>query len=325
MKNYLLRGLLLVLPLLIVVGCSSGTAKEQKQDGKLTIVQSDQEKPLIISQPKGTLAQILQKNGQNVTVLKKKYKPSIPWDQEVKAETPVKLQCNCQVNFVLSGKKVGTYQTTKQTVGGFLQEKKVKLTAWHELLTPVNQRITDGMTVTVDQYEQKVKKEISELPFEKKEEKDDNLEKGKKKVKTKGKKGKKVFEVVLNLKNGQLVSTGEKRLVKQIEPEPEVVLLGTKEKENGPPEGGQTMTVEATAYTHTGNPTATGVMPKRGTIAVDTKVIPLGTRLYIPGYGYGVAQDTGGAIKGHIIDLFMDSEEECQSWGRRTVKIKILD
>ena len=88
---------------------------------------------------------------------------------------------------------------------------------------------------------------------------------------------------------------------------------------------GRTMTVSATAYTHTGNPTATGVYPSRGTIAVDPSVIPLGTRVYVEGYGYATAQDTGGAIKGNKIDVFVNSHSEAMNWGRRTVNITILD
>lgn len=83
--------------------------------------------------------------------------------------------------------------------------------------------------------------------------------------------------------------------------------------------------LQATAYTHTGNTTFTGVYPRAGTVAVDPKVIPLGSRLWIEGYGYGIAQDTGGVIKGNIIDLFMDTREECLHWGRRMVKVYILE
>lgn len=86
-----------------------------------------------------------------------------------------------------------------------------------------------------------------------------------------------------------------------------------------------TFTVEATAYTHTGNPTATGVYPREGLIAVDPRVIPLGTQVYVEGYGYAVAADTGGAIKGNIIDVFFPSLQRCLDWGRRPVQIYILD
>jgi 3D (Asp-Asp-Asp) domain-containing protein len=85
----------------------------------------------------------------------------------------------------------------------------------------------------------------------------------------------------------------------------------------------ETVTFEATAYTWTGNRTVTGTWPSRGTVAVDPRVIPLGTELHIEGYGPAVAADTGGVIKGEIIDLYMDSEHECRQWGRRQVQIQI--
>lgn len=81
----------------------------------------------------------------------------------------------------------------------------------------------------------------------------------------------------------------------------------------------------ATAYTHTGHRTATGTWPSRGTIAVDPKVIPLGTRLYVDGYGEGVAVDTGGLIKGARIDVFMETRDEAILWGKRPVEVKILE
>ena len=83
--------------------------------------------------------------------------------------------------------------------------------------------------------------------------------------------------------------------------------------------------VEATAYTWTGNTTATGTWPKVGTIAVDPDVIPLGSKVYVSGYGFAVAEDTGGAINNNIIDLYMDTYEECIQWGRRQTTIYILE
>lgn len=87
----------------------------------------------------------------------------------------------------------------------------------------------------------------------------------------------------------------------------------------------QVMTMEATAYTHTGNPTATGIYPYKGIVAVDPKVIPLGSKLYVEGYGYCEAQDTGGAIKGDRIDIFLDTRDECFEWGRKVVQVYLLE
>lgn len=86
----------------------------------------------------------------------------------------------------------------------------------------------------------------------------------------------------------------------------------------------KTLQVVATAYTHTGDQTASGVWPYVGGVAVDPKVIPIGSKLNIEGYGPARAVDTGGLIKGNRIDLFYDSETECNAWGRRTVTVSIL-
>lgn len=88
------------------------------------------------------------------------------------------------------------------------------------------------------------------------------------------------------------------------------------------PSGGRQLTVSATCYVLKGI-TATGVPVGRGVVAVDPNVIPLGSKLYIPGYGKGVAADVGGGIKGAIIDLWYPSYSECAKWGRRTVTITV--
>ncbi len=83
--------------------------------------------------------------------------------------------------------------------------------------------------------------------------------------------------------------------------------------------------MEVTAYTHSGRPTASGSWPKVGSVAVDRDLIPFGTKLYVPGYGIGVACDVGG-FDGYQIDLFMETERECMKWGRkRGVSVYILD
>jgi 3D (Asp-Asp-Asp) domain-containing protein len=86
--------------------------------------------------------------------------------------------------------------------------------------------------------------------------------------------------------------------------------------------GGRTLTVTATAYTLPGH-TATGAPVGYGIVAVDPSVIPLGTRLTIPGYGEGVAADTGGSIQGATIDVWVPSAAAAAAWGRRTVTITL--
>jgi 3D (Asp-Asp-Asp) domain-containing protein/peptidoglycan hydrolase CwlO-like protein len=90
----------------------------------------------------------------------------------------------------------------------------------------------------------------------------------------------------------------------------------------GPPGPGTQMTVQSTGYALRGT-TATGIQTTWGVVAVDPSVIPLGTRMTVPGYGEGVAADTGGAVKGLVIDLWFPTREQALAWGRRTVTITL--
>lgn len=95
------------------------------------------------------------------------------------------------------------------------------------------------------------------------------------------------------------------------------------------PRAGRRFRVVATGYS-AAQPglddwTATGAKARRGVIAVDPRVIALGTRVYVPGYGYAIAADTGGAVRGARIDLCFDTVAEAINWGRRNVTIIILD
>ena len=85
---------------------------------------------------------------------------------------------------------------------------------------------------------------------------------------------------------------------------------------------GRTLTVLATGYSLSGH-TATGVPVGYGVVAVDPSVIPLGTHLTVPGYGEGVAADTGGAVAGARIDLWFPTRAEALAWGTRTVSVTL--
>ena len=85
---------------------------------------------------------------------------------------------------------------------------------------------------------------------------------------------------------------------------------------------GRRLTIVATAYTIRGS-TATGIPTGPGVVAVDPSVIPLGTRMTIPGYGEGVAADTGGAIKGLRIDVWVPTQAAAAQWNWQTVTITL--
>lgn len=89
-----------------------------------------------------------------------------------------------------------------------------------------------------------------------------------------------------------------------------------------PPKGGRQMTVPSTGYCLKGT-TATGIPVGWGVIAVDPSVIALGTRMFVPGYGEGVAADTGSAVRGATIDLWFPTCAQALQWGRQTVTITL--
>ncbi|WP_416150599.1 peptidoglycan-binding protein [Salipaludibacillus sp. HK11] len=107
----------------------------------------------------------------------------------------------------------------------------------------------------------------------------------------------------------------------------------TEQEESSPPSSGTSMTVEATAYTAycdgCSGITYTGLdlrnNPNKKVIAVDPNVIPLGSKVYVEGYGNAVAGDIGGAIKGHKVDLFMPDREDALAFGRRNIEITIIE
>lgn len=147
---------------------------------------------------------------------------------------------------------------------------------------------------------------------------------GKEKLVQEGKAGVRCLKYLVTKENGKEVGRELVDSWIEVQPQPRVLAYGSRAYPEVTARAGDTLKVVATAYTHTGNRTATGIWPHRGIVAVDPRVIPLGTRLYVEGYGYAVAQDTGGLIKGNRIDVFLDSEEEAINWGRRTVTVKIL-
>lgn len=110
------------------------------------------------------------------------------------------------------------------------------------------------------------------------------------------------------------------------EKQPKIEQLSTKPSE-------KTYTMEATAYTAycagcsgitRWNELDLRANPNMKVIAVDPSVIPLGSKVWVEGYGEAIAADTGGAIKGHRIDLFVPTESAAMKWGRKTVTLKII-
>ena len=138
------------------------------------------------------------------------------------------------------------------------------------------------------------------------------------------------MEEEIHYKQGDVIDTKELQR-KTITPmQPKVVQVGTREVEVSRSYNRvrEVITMEATAYLPTDGGgdgiTATGIRARHGVVAVDPNVIPLGTRVYIPGYGEAIAADTGGDIIGNRIDVVLEDYGSAMQFGRRTVDVYIL-
>lgn len=136
---------------------------------------------------------------------------------------------------------------------------------------------------------------------------------------TEGNDGEGIFTYTTKYVNGK--NRGTEREIKEwiTEPHDSVLRLGTSGTGNsGEYIVARTFTANTTAYTaRNGARGALGLGVHFGTCAVDPRFVSLRSELWIDGYGYAFANDTGGAVKGNIVDLYMNSKKQCLSWGRR--------
>ena len=176
----------------------------------------------------------------------------------------------------------------------------------------------------------KIETRTVEVPVVVQYERVDTLPKGEEKVLQEGTVGLDEVEEEIHYKQGDVIDTKELQR-KTITPmQPKVVQVGTREVEvsRSYDRVREVITMEATAYLPTDGGgdgiTATGIRARHGVVAVDPNVIPLGTKLYIPGYGEALAADTGGDIVGSRIDVVMEDYGEAMQFGRRTVEVYVL-
>lgn len=254
-------------------------------------------------------------------------------DSSVKNETNIVIdRWKPTVRFTIDG-QMTTFETDLETVQDVVELKgllnKEGVTVEPALTTPITDQI--NIIVTTTQVVEKIVEES--VPFKTKEKYTLDLKPGETKVSAQGKEGLKQKVVKVVTVGGKVV---EKTVVSETivtEPIDEIVLVGQDVDTIIDPSTGKKYeyvkeyTMEATAYTNgpgSWGITASGSPTFLGMVAVDPKVIPLGTRLYVEDYGIAIAGDTGGAIKGNKIDIFLNSKQECYNFGRRNKKVYVL-
>lgn len=230
------------------------------------------------------------------------------------------------------GIKLGEYEGDNTAVASIVDYYNITLDEHDVLNYSLDTIVSYGMTLTIDSvtYEEEIV--LEEIPYDTFEIGVQTIPKGTRQIQTEGVMGSSQKVVRTKHVNGEPVGEAV-NFDRYIAPVAEEVLVGT----GGvfvAPDGTEYnysyyIDVTATAYTHTGNRTYTGKVAEVGIIAVDPRNIALGSKVYVIGnygdYGLCRAEDIGGGIKGKRIDVFLDTEEECVTFGRRKMRAYVME
>lgn len=287
---------------------------------------------------KGTVKDVLDKQGIEV-LPKDKVQPTL--NTKVYEGDTIFIKKAVSVGITVDGKEV-KLQTAEETIDDMLKEEEDELKnqgivfnrGVDEITPSLDTKITSNLEISLVKVE--VKKEVAKeaITFDVIVEEDSELDNGLEEIRQDGTLGEKEITYEVVYKNGKEVNKTIRSSKVIAEPINKIVAQGTR-KAFASRDGHllnykSVIYCESTAY-NGGVLTATGTVPVRdpngiSTIAVDPRVIPLGSLVYVEGYGKAIAADTGGAIKGNIIDVYVNSEQEAYTeWGRKyNVPVYIL-
>ncbi len=240
------------------------------------------------------------------------------------------------VTLVDAGKKKQVWSTST-TVADFLTQHEISLAKLDRVEPDLKEKVKEETVVNIKRIEKVTDVVEQPINFAVITQKDDDLPAGTEKVLKEGTEGLVSKKYEVTKENGK--ETSRKLLSETTvkEKQDKIVSVGTKDEvvqlASRGEESGKEVHVNSTAYTASCNGcsgrTATGIdlkaNPNAKVIAVDPSFIPLGTKVYVEGYGYAVAADTGGSVKGQKIDVFFSTKAEAYRWGNRQVKIKIIN
>ena len=250
-----------------------------------------------------------------------------------------------EVPFIL-GNDSFTLKTVSKTLDELLKSEGVVLGEFDVVNPPLDTVLEPGMSVNIARVTKDNIIETEVIPYGKQSVPNPDLERGESRVKVNGENGEKEIVYSVTVTNGEETErtfVGERVTA---EPTDEVVEYGTKSitpvnrgtaprTNSGVADAASTFAgknyIDCKAYSYDiHGRTATGMATQRGLIAVDPRVIPLGTKVYVqsldgkPDYGYAIAADTGGSIKGSIIDMWYPTYAECAANGVRRMRVYIL-
>ncbi len=215
-----------------------------------------------------------------------------------------------------------TFKALPQTVGDALDSCQIQVGEQDKVVPALHTLLTAGTEIVIHRITTETQQVMEPVDYKTETKGDDDLPAGTTKVVKKGKKGRDRVTYEITYSDGQEIDRQEVERERLKDPKTKVVAKSTRGMIQGA-EYVKKIAVRAYSYTG-GGTTASGTRARVGEIAVDPQVIPLGTNVYIEGYGFARAEDTGGNIKGNTIDVYKNSKGECLNWGVRHVTVYIL-
>lgn len=236
---------------------------------------------------------------------------------------------------VVDGKELDI-KSAEENVGSMLDKENIILNPEDKILPDKNIILSNGMNITITRVQTKVTTESVAVAFDTIVKNDNDMLKSQSKVLQEGQNGEKQVTTNVVYENGKEIS---RKVIKETitkSPVNKIISQGTLSMLSLSRGGtsisnGRSIRVKATAYCANGGGSYTSSGRKAvrnpngySTIAVDPRVIPLGTNVYVEGYGYAIAADQGSAVSGNYIDVFFDSYSEASNWGLKYVNVYIL-
>ncbi|MGH4123578.1 MAG: 3D domain-containing protein [Clostridium sp.] len=230
-------------------------------------------------------------------------------------------------------------KSTEKNISLMLKAQKITLSATDKVSPSIETELSSGMKVIITRVKTVTIKQTKPIDFKTVIKNDTNTLKSQSKVSQVGKQGEKSVTSNVTYENGKEVA---RKVIKETvikAPQSKIIVQGTLKaitfsRGGSSSNSGKIITVKATAYSAADgiNSTYTSSGKKAvrnpngySTIAVDPRIIPMGTKLYVEGYGYAIAADTGSGIKGNFIDVFFNTNKEVSNWGVKYIKVQILN
>lgn len=280
---------------------------------------------------KKTLVKALVAN--NITIgAKDKIDASL--DSKIYKNEVINVKRAVNVKVTVDGKELAIL-SSEDSIASMLKAEGVTVRDHDKLSIDKAASLTDGMKLEIIRVDTKVLTDTSTISYGTVVKPDNSLSNTQKRVIRDGKEGEKTTSSSVTYENGKEVARKVLYEVVSKQPVDKIVVLGTYptmpvSRGGDPIPFTKVVKMRATAYSTTGYLTATGRKAVRNpdgysTIAVDPSVIPYGTKLFVQGYGFAIAADTGSAIIGNTIDVFFNTYNEALHWAVKYVNVYIIN